>query len=79
MLTYNLLYNAAMLVRQGLGEALCIRLNCQYDGLRFIPLRPELTVRSVVVWKRHQAASDAVGAFTAHIKKCLLSISEDSI
>lgn len=79
VLTYNLLYNAAMLVRQGLGEALCIRLNCQYDGLRFIPLRPELTVRSVVVWKRHQAASDAVGAFTAHIKKCLLSISEDSI
>ena len=79
VLTYNLLYNAAMLVRQGLGEALCIRLNCRYEGLRFVPLRPELRVRSVVVWKKHQAASGAVVAFTEHIRKCLPSISKDSI
>ena len=79
VLTYNLLYNAAMLVRQGLGEALCIRLNCRYEGLRVVPLRPELRVRSVVVWKKHQAASGAVVAFTEHIRKCLPSISKDSI
>lgn len=29
---YNLLYNVAMLVRNGFGDALCIRLDCQYPA-----------------------------------------------
>lgn len=51
---YNLLYNVAMLVRNGFGDALCIRLDCQYPGLRFVPLHPPLAFGSVLVWKKHQ-------------------------
>ncbi|MCM1054726.1 MAG: LysR family transcriptional regulator [Bacteroides sp.] len=38
--TYNLLYNSAVMVQNGIGAALCLMLNCQYDGLKFIPLYP---------------------------------------
>mgnify|MGYP002590172750 CR=1 FL=1 len=29
----------------------CIRLDCQYPGLRFVPLHPPLAFGSVLVWK----------------------------
>ena len=73
---YNLLYNVAMLVRNGFGDALCIRLDCQYPGLRFVPLHPPLAFGSVLVWKKHQVAFPAVSALIAHAKKCLSGILE---
>ena len=73
---YNLLYNVAMLVRNGFGDALCIRLDCQYPGLRFVPLHPPLAFGSVLVWKKHQVAFPAVSALIVHAKKCLSGILE---
>ena len=73
---YNLLYNVAMLVRNGFGDALCIRLDCQYPGLRFVPLHPPLAFGSVLVWKKHQVAFPAVSALIVHAKKCLSGIWE---
>lgn len=73
---YNLLYNVAMLVRAGFGDALCIRLDCAYPGLRFVPLDPPLAFGSVLVWKKHQAASSTAAALIAHAKKCFSSISD---
>ena len=75
LIRYNLLYNVAMLVKSGFGDALCIRLDCIYPGLRFIPLSPPLRLGSVLVWKKQQVTSPAVGALIAHAKKCLESIS----
>lgn len=75
LIRYNLLYNIAMLVKSGFGDALCIRLDCIYPGLRFIPLSPPLRLGSVLVWKKQQVTSPAVGALIAHAKKCLESIS----
>lgn len=74
---YNLLYNVAMLVKNGFGDALCIRLDCSYPGLRFIPLSPPLELGSVLVWKRHQVTSSAVEALIVHARKCFSSISDD--
>lgn len=74
---YNLLYNVAMLVKNGFGDALCIRLDCSYPGLRFIPLSPPLELGSVLVWKRHQVTSSAVEALIVHARKCFSSISHD--
>lgn len=48
-LTYNLAYNAAMLVRQGLGAALCLRLDCAYDDLVFVPISLTLDSGSALV------------------------------
>lgn len=79
LMTYNLLYNVAMLVREGVGDALCIRLDCEYDGLRFVPLEPARRMGSVLVWKKNQVASPAVSAFTAQLKKYIEGISRDEI
>lgn len=46
--TYNLLYNSAIMVQNGVGIALCLMLNCSYDGLKFIPLYPKLEFSSVL-------------------------------
>ena len=59
--------NAAMLVRQGLGAALCLRLDCAYDGLVFVPASLTLDSGSALVWKKHQAHAPAVSALLAHI------------
>ena len=67
-LTYNLLYNAAMLVRQGLGAALCLRLDCAYSELSFVPISLRQDTGSVLVWKKHQTYSPAVSALLSHIR-----------
>lgn len=73
---YNLLYNVAMLVKNGFGDALCIRLDCAYPGLRFVPLSPALRFGSLLAWKRRQAVSPAVDALLRHAKKYLEGISD---
>lgn len=67
-LTYNLVYNAAMLVRQRLGAALCLRLDCIYEDLTFVPISLTLETGSALVWKKHQTYSPAVSALIAHIQ-----------
>lgn len=57
--TYNLLYNVAMLVKAGLGAALCLRLESEYPGLRFVPLHPRLETGTVLVWKKNRVQSGA--------------------
>ena len=66
-LTYNLAYNAAMLVRQGMGAALCLRLDCAYDDLTFAPISLTQQTGSALVWKKHQTHSPAVSALIAHV------------
>lgn len=68
---YNLTYNAAMMVKQGVGVLLTIHLHTEYEGLRFIPLTPELQLGSVLAWKKSQVYSPAVNQFTNYVKICL--------
>ena len=72
-LTYNLVYNAAVLVRQGLGAALCLRLDCVYDGLAFVPISLSQGSGSALVWKKHQAYSPAVSALLKQIQMAVSS------
>lgn len=69
-LSYTLLSNAVLLVEEGLGCAFCL------DGalaihsrpnLRFIPIRPEHTTRSVLVWKKKHLFSPATSLFIQEI------------
>lgn len=69
-LSYTLLSNAVLLVEEGLGCAFCL------DGalaihssphLRFIPIDPEHTTRSVLVWKRNYLFSPATSLFIQEI------------
>lgn len=52
--TGNLLYNLASLARDSGSCVLTLNLACHYDGLRFIPLAPELESGTVLVWKKAQ-------------------------
>ncbi len=52
--TYNLLYNALLMVEEGMGSALCLKGRVRISGdsdLCFRPLEPKLEVGLDIVWK----------------------------
>ena len=61
--TYNLMYNAAIMVANGMGVAGCIKLDCRYEGPRFVPARPSVKNNSVFAWKKALSQSQAVSSF----------------
>ncbi len=75
----NLLYNEAMLAQSNIGAVVCIRLNCRYDGLRFLPFSPALTNDTALAWKKEQLFSAAATAFLDFAKKYLKDISDDKL
>lgn len=72
----NLPYNLAALAAKDAGVYVNLKLNCKYDGLKFVPLSPRLELGTVLAWKRAQPCTRAVEAFLAFVQKCILDISE---
>lgn len=66
--TYNLILNAANMVRNHMGAALGFFMGNLADELRFVPLEPPLETGTVLVWKKDQAFSQAATAFLNQIK-----------
>ena len=69
--TYNLIVNAAFMVEQGLGVALCFDLGAVFDNLRFVPLSPRMETGSVLVWKKNQTLSAAHTRFLRHLRNSI--------
>lgn len=70
--TYNLVYNASLLVAEGLGYALCLdRLVDTTDSseLCFRPLKPHLEARLNLVWKKYQIFSKAGEKFLEKLQE----------
>ncbi len=72
--TYNLLYNASLMVEENVGCALCL------DGiihehenslLVFKPLEPKAEVGLNIVWKKYQVFSKAAEAFLKKIQELI--------
>ncbi|OYQ67958.1 LysR family transcriptional regulator [Aerococcus sp. 1KP-2016] len=65
--SYNLIYNASLLVEAGLGYALALDKLVNTTGanspLRFVPLSPQLTAPLQLIWKSHDHLSPAAKAF----------------
>ncbi len=63
--TYNLVFNASLLVDEGLGYALCLDklINTQGSNLCFRPFSPGLEASACIVWKKYQVFSKAAGTF----------------
>ncbi len=73
--TYNLLYNASILVEEGVGIALCIEnVIREYDSnpLCFRPLEPPMNVGLDMIWKKHYVFSKAAELFQRELRNYLL-------
>lgn len=67
--TFNLIMNAAIMVKHHLGAALCLDLGTHYyEELRFVPLEPRLESGAVLAWKKNQSSTRAITAFISHIR-----------
>lgn len=69
--SYNLIYNALHLVREGMGYAVALDgiVDTSSDAeLCFRPMRPELKASIRVTWKRYQAFSRASQAFLDELR-----------
>lgn len=75
--TYDLLFNASMMVREGLGYALGFD-KLIYTGsdseLCFRPLKPTLVSPMYIIWKKYQIFSPVAGLLLDEIKKDLLNL-----
>lgn len=70
--TYSLLYNASLMVEEGLGYAVGLEriINTSGDSrLCFRPLRPRVEMGMHVVWKKYQMFSKAAERYLALLKK----------
>ena len=59
--TYNLIYNASIMVKDRIGYAIGIDklINANYGIFRFVPLKPKLESGLNIVWKKGQIFSQA--------------------
>ena len=74
ILTYNLIYNAALIVEKGIGYALTIDKlvnTTNTSNLCFIPLKPKLEIELRAVWKKNQVFSEASKIFLEELKNKL--------
>lgn len=71
--TYNLVFNASLLVDEGFGYALCFDKLIHTEGtnLCFRPFSPKLEVPAYIVWKKYQIFSKAADRFLQSVLELL--------
>ncbi|CDX01784.1 LysR transcriptional regulator [Desulfitobacterium hafniense] len=70
--TYNLIYNAALMVEEGIGYALCLDKlvnTTSSSGLCFKPLEPRVEAHLNIVWKKYQVFSKAAEKFLEKMRQ----------
>ena len=67
--TYNLINNAAVMVRNHIGVAFCFQLQSQFDDLTYIPIEPQIETGAVIVWKKAQIVSRTTHQFISFLKE----------
>lgn len=67
--TYNLVFNASLMVDESVGYALTIDkiINTKDSNLCFKPLKPTLEIGASIVWKKHQVFSKASEKFLNYL------------
>lgn len=75
--TYNLIFNASIMVDEGFGYALCLDKLVNTAGnsnLCFVPLEPPLKLDLNIVWKKYQVFSKGAEKFLEALQKELSNI-----
>ncbi len=72
--TYNLIYNASLMVDEGMGYAFTLEklVNTTGSNLCFRPLKPKLELGMYLVWKKSQIFSKAAEIFLECLRKELM-------
>ncbi len=71
-MTYNLLFNASLLVEEGLGYAICLDRIINTSGnsnLCFRPLSPTIETEMYMIWKKYQIFSKPAEKFLLMMQK----------
>ena len=72
--TYNLVYNASLLVEDGLGYALCFNKLINTSGnsrLCMRPILPQMKTAGYLIWKKYQIFSPAAQMFIDRIRETI--------
>ena len=64
---HNLVYNASVMARDGLGAVLTIENIIKEDELKFLPLKPELRARLTFAWRKDAMLSKAAKKFLEYV------------
>ena len=70
--TFNLVFNAAIMVEAGIGYAVTLDKlvnTSENSELCFRPLKPRLESGLSIIWKKYQVFSDAAALFLNRIQK----------
>ena len=69
--TYNLVYNASLMVSEGVGYAICLNklVNTSGADLCFVPLAPQMTAGIRFAWKKYQPFTKAAELFLDRMRK----------
>lgn len=70
--SYNLVYNASLMVEEGLGYALCLDKIINVTGnskLYFKPFEPTLEIGMTIIWKKYQVFTKASEKFLEKLKE----------
>lgn len=66
--TYNLINTAIMMTQKNIGITLCIEKKAYSDmGLTFIPLKPCIHVKPIVIWKNQKIFSPVMEEFLSYL------------
>ncbi len=79
--TYNLVFNASLLVEEGLGYALCFDklINVTGDSrLCFRPLFPKMEAEASIIWKCYQVFPKAAQKFIEALQKSCTAFGQES-
>ncbi|MDE6469401.1 MAG: LysR family transcriptional regulator [Eubacterium sp.] len=71
--TNNLVFNASLMADEKIGYVLTLDklINTANSNLKFIPLKPSLTIGMKLIWKKYRIHSKAVELFLTELKKII--------
>ena len=72
--TYNLVFNASLMVEEGMGYAICFDKLINVSGnspLCFRPLSPKMEAEAAIIWKRYQVFSKVSDRFLKELRQIL--------
>ena len=66
--TYNLIFNASLMVEEEMGIAIAYDGIVRNDQLIFRPLNPNLEAKLFIIWKKHRESSKASSIFKNQLR-----------